>query len=69
MSADPGPEIPAEPPETPFNTTETDHVTLVGSNEEETTVSPTRRRRATMSLVQPISFSIDPECFEATKTG
>jgi len=36
MSRDTGPEITAEPPESPFHTTGTDHVTLVGSNEEDT---------------------------------
>ncbi|MFC7141918.1 VOC family protein [Halosimplex aquaticum] len=36
MSEDSGPEITAEPPNSPFHTTGTDHVTLVGSNEEDT---------------------------------
>jgi catechol 2,3-dioxygenase-like lactoylglutathione lyase family enzyme len=36
MTADSGPEITAEPPDSAFNTTGTDHVTLIGSNEEDT---------------------------------
>ncbi|WP_459191445.1 VOC family protein [Halosimplex sp. J119] len=36
MASEDGPEITADPPNSPFHTTGTDHITLVGSNEEDT---------------------------------
>ena len=41
MSEDTSPATTAEPPESPLYTTGTDHITLVGSNKEDTMSSTT----------------------------